>query len=168
LIALKLQHCYPFGNGQGFLRTTNISTKNIPAKSGTGMKFDVTVEPSDIVLFEEQNGGLVTKILDDETVRQEFDLKPGCRFLGKLDNFLFYWNQRDEDTIVGRDTTTDKVYSWKVPGVYVVEGVLRGIKYDYGIVVYRKISGFLSNAMGEKAVIEVSVKDAVVEPKRQP
>ncbi|MEO6995055.1 MAG: hypothetical protein ABI273_15720 [Lacunisphaera sp.] len=159
IVGLELQHCYPFGNGQGFLRTIKFSTKTIPAKYGSGQLTEATLAPSDIILFEEQKGRLVTKALNDEIVRQEFDLKPGCRFLGKLDSIVFFWDQGDEDVIVGRDTKTNTVYRWKVPGIYIVEGVLRGTKKDYAFVVYRHIHKF-ANATGEKTVIEVSVKDA--------
>ncbi len=166
LIALELQHCYPFGNGQGFLRRGHHALRNPSAHQQVGTISEIFKEWSDVVLFEEQNGGLTTKVLSDETLNQKFDLKLGSRFLGELDNIIFFWNQQDEDTIVGRDTKTARVYRWKVPGVYLVLGVLRGAKQDYEFVVFRQIHRF-TNATGEKAVIEVSVKDAVIDSTRK-
>lgn len=131
------------------------------------MHFEVIAQPSDIVLLEKQNGSVVTKVLSDETVRQDFELEPGCRFLGKLDNIVFYWNQRDEDTIRGRDLSRNKTYHWKVPGVYMVEGVLRGTKADFAFVVVRKLTDFVlfTTATAETKIIEVPLKDAVVDSK---
>jgi len=159
---IDFQHCFPFGNGQGFLRRMHYDLRNPSAHQQVGTASEIMKEWSDVVLFEEQNGRLVTKVLSDETLNQKFDLKPGSRFLGELDNIRFYWNQQNEDTIFGRDTKKAKVYCWKIPGVYIVLGVLRGTRQDYEFVVFRQIHKF-ANATGEKTVIEVSAKDAVIE-----
>ena len=148
----ELLHCLPFGDGKGFIR------KHIFVTSGRQSEL-----PS-IVLLERGNDGIVARILDEETVNQEFGLKAGCRFLGKLDDIVFYWNKGNSEKIFGRDTRTNKTLRWNAPEVDIVNGVLRGVKKDFAFIVYRRLHK-LTNASDENVIEEFSSKDAESDPK---
>jgi hypothetical protein len=108
-------------------------------------------------LFGEKDGKLVPAVSSDETVNDEFNLERDSRFLGKLDGKVFYWDRKDESEVFGRDSRNGTVYRWKIPGVYFVDGVLRGREKAYGFVVIRK--AFPS---GANVVVEASMGDAEV------
>jgi hypothetical protein len=149
IVGLALKHCYPFGNGEGFIQHASYSFTNPLG----GLPFS----KEEIVLFGEKDGKLVPAVSSDETVNDEFNLERDSRFLGKLDGKVFYWDRKDESEVFGRDSRNGTVYRWKIPGVYFVDGVLRGREKAYGFVVIRK--AFPS---GANVVVEASMGDAEV------
>lgn len=150
LVGNGLLHCYPYGEGKGFLRDRE-------------REDDGTVHDGPFILFAVQERRIAAKALNEQIVNQEFALAGSSRFLGKLDGIIFYRNQGDEKNIFGRDAKTGTVYRWKPREVYLIRGVLRGIKKRYRFVVYQKAWYALSKGTGELTEIEVSLDDAVID-----
>jgi hypothetical protein len=162
MAALELQHCYPLGNGDGFIRRGHHTLRDPSAAHQLGTIDQIYKEWSDVVILRRQNDDFVPTVVGEDALNQEFNLESGSRFLGMLDNVVFYWNRTNESTIVGRSAKDARLYRWKVDGAYFVWGVLRGREKRYEFVVHREIRGS-RNATGEMTVVEVDKKDATME-----
>jgi len=158
LYGFELQHCYPLGEGHGFLRRTFSVLRDPAVQAGR----DIYVAKSEIVLLEAANGGLKTKVVSEDYLANLLNLEHGARFLGKLDNIVYYWNREDPENFFGRDLQTGRSYRWHVPGVYSALGVLRGDSGAIDFVAYRKIHGIVANEHGEQTLIPASFSEAVI------
>jgi hypothetical protein len=155
LLGLGLQHCFPFGDGRGFLTRAGFVSKNPEARRQSGVVKESSEDQPDLVLLSEKGGVIVPQMMTFASVRTQFSLPSDCRFLGVLDGMVFYWSRGDKDGICGRDLKMGSVVRWKVPRISLALGVLHGVTKEIGFVVYRD-----EILRSEKSLIEVSRSDA--------
>jgi hypothetical protein len=159
LVGLDLQHCFPFGDGRGFLTRSGFVHGNPEARKQSGTVKESAEDQPDFVLLNVENGVIVPVVTSGASVRAQFGLEADCRFLGAMEGTVFYWKRAEKDAIRGRDLKTGTVVRWKVPHISLALGVLRGTEKDFGFVVYRD-----EILRGEKSLIEVSRAEAAREP----
>ncbi len=144
-IELDMHHLYPYGSGRAFVRTR---TFNLEREARDR-------KPVDNPFFVLTERGVVVeaKPMSEMDVNAEFQLAEGLRFIGKVDDFVFYRMIGNEHQIFGR---AQRTYKWELPEAYLIIGALRGSGGTFRFVYFR--SGLGSGRLVET---EFTLKDAL-------
>ena len=140
----ELQQLYPLDEESAF--TCDAAGWDFMVHPGSGKKDKWNYVPRKYAVYS-LHAGKLSVTGDFETAVKKYNLPKGAVFLGFLNGITFYWIDYDIKQVFWKTANDALPHRIKLPRQVIdVFGVTKGLKKEYGFVVFRKSPGLIHYA----------------------